>query len=93
MELINELERLELLELVQGYGFSKGAQLYWLHRFKNLPENQNKNRRDLERELVEIIRIPKLLKSNFDKTYALYVKTQNKLMSESNKSKIRLILK
>lgn len=91
MKLINDLERLELLELVQQFGFGKGSQLYWLHRFKNLPENQNKSRRDLERELVEILRIPKLSKSNFDKTFAKYSKLQSKLMSGEMKSKLKLV--
>jgi hypothetical protein len=91
MGLIRNLERLELLELVQQFGFGKGAQLYWIHRFKNLPENQNKSRRQIEMELVEILRIPKLSKSTFDKTFAKYAKIQSKLMSREIEERINLI--
>ena len=91
MGLINNLERLELIEVVQTYGFGKGAQLYWLHRFKNLPENQNKSRRQIEMELVEILRISGLSKSTFDKTFAKYAKVQSKLMSREIEERINLI--
>ena len=93
MAVIADLERLEMLELVQEFGFGKGAQLYWLHRFKNLPENQNKSRRQIEMELVEIIRIPNLSKSTFDKTFAKYTKVRSKLMSREIEEKINISIK
>jgi hypothetical protein len=93
MGLINNLERLELIELVQQFGFGKGSQLYWLHRFRNLPENQNKSRRQIKMELVEILRIPKLSKSTFDKTFAKYAKVQSKLMSREIEDRLNIVVK
>ena len=91
MSLIKDIERLELLECAQEYGFAKGAEIYWLHRFRNLPENQNKSRRQIEFEIVEILRIPKCSKSTFDKTFGLYNKVLPKLMSREIQSKIELL--
>ena len=91
MGMIQDLERLELLETVGKFGFAKGSEIYWLHRFRNLPENQNKSRRQLEIEIVEILRIPKLSKSTFDKTYALYKRIEPMLMTREIKEKIELL--
>lgn len=91
MGMIQDLERLELIETVNQFGFAKGSEIYWLHRFRNLPENLNKNRRQLEIEIVEILRIPKLSKSTFDKTYALYKRIEQKLMTREIKEKIELL--
>ena len=93
MKLIKQLERLELLDCVREYGFCKGSEIYWLHRFKNLPENLHMGRRQLEVELVEILRIPKLSKSTFDKTYSKYNLLLPKLMSREVQSKIEMIEK
>ena len=90
MNLINNIERLELIETVQQFGFAKGAEIYWLHRFLNLPENQDKPRRQIEYEIVEKLRLPKLSKSTFDKTMSLYNKVVPRLMTHEVKSKIEL---
>lgn len=81
MAIIKEMERLELLECVNQFGFCKGSEIYWLHKFRNLPENHHKSRRQLECEIVEILRIPKCSKSTFDKTFGMYLKILPKLMS------------
>ena len=91
MRLIDNMERLELIETVQKYGFAKGAEIYWLHRFVNLPENQHKRRRQIEYEIVEKLRLPKLSKSTFDKTFAIYQKVLPKLMSQEIKSKLEML--
>ena len=44
----------------------------------------------VEIELVEILRIPKLSKSTFDKTFAKYAKVQSKLMSRNMGEKIKV---
>ena len=80
-----------MLECVQQHGYAKGAEIYWLHRFKNLPEYQNMNRQELESEIVEVLRIHKLSKSTFDKTYSMYKKIQFKLMSRDIRDKIELL--
>jgi len=90
MTLIQNMERLELLECVNQFGFAKGAEVYWIHRFKNLPENQYKSRRNLEFQIVDILRIPKCSKSTFDKTFAKYSKLLPKLMSRDIQSKLEL---
>ena len=84
------MERLEMLECVQEYGFAKGAEIYWIHKFTNLPENQHKSRRQIEYEIVEKLRLPKLSKSTFDKTFAMYQKVLPKLMTSEIKSKLEL---
>ena len=91
MNMIQDLERLELIETVNQFGFAKGSEIYWLHRFRNLPENLNKSRRELEQEIVEILRIPKLSRSTYDKTWALYKKIEPKLMTREVKEKIELL--
>ena len=91
MSVIKSMERLELLDCVREYGFAKGAEIYWIHKFKNLPENQHKSRRQLEIELVEMLRIPKCSKSTFDKTYGMYNKILPKLMTREVQSKIEMI--
>jgi hypothetical protein len=91
MSLVNDLERLDLLESVNKYGFCKGSEVYWLHKFRNLPEHQHKSRQQLEREIVEVLRIPKLSKSTFDKTFGMYKKIQSKLMSREVRDKIELL--
>ena len=90
MNVINGIERLELIETVQKYGFAKGAEIYWLHRFLSLSENQDKPRRQIEYEIVEKLRLPKLSKSTFDKTMSLYNKILPKLMTYEVKSKLKL---
>ena len=90
MNIINNIERLELIETVQQFGFAKGAEIYWLHRFLNLPENQDKPRRQIEYEIVEKLRLPKFSKSTFDKTMSMYNKVVPKLMTNEVKSKIEL---
>ena len=90
MNLINNMERLELIECVQEYGFAKGSEIYWLHRLLNLPENQDKPRRQIEYEIVEKLRLPKLSKSTFDKTMSLYNKVVPRLMTNEVKSKVEL---
>ncbi len=84
------MERLELIETVQKYGFAKGAEIYWLHRFLNLPENQHKPRRQIEFEIVEKLRLPKFSKSTFDKTMSMYNKIVPRLMTNEVKSKIEM---
>jgi len=90
MSVIKGMERLELLECVSTYGFCKGSEVYFLHRWKNLPENREKSRRQLEIELVEILRIPKCSKSTFDKTYGMYNKILPKLMIREVQSKLEM---
>ncbi len=90
MNIINNIERLELIETVQKYGFAKGAEIYWLHRFLNLPENQQKPRRQIEFEIVEKLRLPKFSKSTFDKTMSMYNKIIPRLMTNEVKSKIEM---
>jgi len=90
-ELLTNLERLELIECVQEYGFAKGSEIYWIHKFVNLPENKGKPRRQLEYEIVEKLRLPKLSKSTFDKTMGMYNKILPRLMSNDVKSKIDML--
>ena len=81
MNVIKGMERLELLECVREFGFAQGSSIYWIHKFKNLPENQSKSRRQLEVEMVEILRIPKCSKSTFVRTYGMYNRILPKLMT------------
>ena len=90
MSIIKDMERLELIETVQEYGFTKGAEIYWLHKFINLPEYQNKPRRQIEYEIVEKLRLPKLSKSTFDKTMGMYNKILPRLMTYEVKSKLEM---
>ena len=90
MSIINNMERLEMLECVQEFGFAKGAEIYWIHRFKNLLENQHKSRRQIEYDIIEIFKLPKFSKSTFDKTYAMYQKILPKLMTYEIKSKLEM---
>ncbi len=90
MNIINNMERLELIETVQKYGFAKGAEIYWLHKFINLPENKGKPRRQIEYEIVEKLRLPKFSKSTFDKTMGMYNKILPRLMTNEVKSKIEM---
>ena len=69
----------------------EGGSNYWIHKFKNLPENQHKSRRQLEVEMLEMLRIPKCSKSTFDKTYGMYNKILPKLMTRDIQSKIEMI--
>jgi hypothetical protein len=48
MSLIEDMERLDLFERVNSYGFCKEAEIFWLHKFRNLPEHQYKSRRQIE---------------------------------------------
>lgn len=91
MSIIRDLERLELLETVDQFGFAKGAEVYWLSKFHNLPENQKFSRQQLKREIVELIRIPKCSASTFDKTYALYNKLKPRLLTRNLKDKIEIM--
>ena len=91
MGLINDLEKMELLQIVKEYGFNKGCQLYWIFRYKNLPENQNKSRRQLEHEIVEVLRLCSF--SSFQKLMALYNKYHSNLMSREIKDRITLLEK
>ncbi len=88
MSIINELERTELLECVREYGFCKGSEVLWLHLYKNLPSNKYKSRTQIEYEVIERFRIPKLSKSTFDKTYSLLNKISSKLMSSEFKENL-----
>lgn len=90
MSVIKGMERLELLDCVQEFGFCKGSEVYFLHRWKNLPENRHKSRRQLEIELTEMLRIPKCSKSTFDKTYGMYNKILPKLMTREVQSKLEM---
>jgi hypothetical protein len=90
MSVLKGMERLELLECVNEYGFAKGAEIYWLHKFKNLPENIHKSRRQIETEIVEMLRIPKCSKSTFDKTMGMYNRILPKLMTREIQSKIEM---
>ena len=85
MSIINELERTELLECVREYGFCKGSEVLWLHLYKNLPSNKYKSRTQIEYEVIERFRIPKLSKSTFDKTYSLLNKISLKLDKDTHK--------
>ena len=91
MSIIRNLERLELLGTVHQFGFAKGSEVYWLHKFQNLPENQDYSRQQLEREIVELLRIPKCSKSTFDKTYALYNKIKPHLVTRNIQDKIEIM--
>jgi hypothetical protein len=91
MSIIRNLERLELHETVHTFGFTKGAQIYWLHNFANLPENQKLSLQQLKREIVEILRVPKCSVSTFDKTYALYQKIKPHLMTRNIQDKIEIM--
>jgi hypothetical protein len=91
MSVIKGLEKLELLDCVNEYGFCKGSEIYWIHKFKNLPENQHKSRRQLEIELTEMLRIPKCSKSTFDKTYGMYNRILPKLMTSEVQSKLEIL--
>jgi hypothetical protein len=90
MNVVKGMERLELIECVQMFGFAKGSEIYWIHKFKNLPENQHKSRRQLEVEMLEMLRIPKCSKSTFDKTYGMYNKILPKLMTREVQSKLEI---
>ena len=90
MNIINNMERLELLECVNEFGYCKGSEVYWLHRFLNLPENQQKPRRQIEYEIVEKLRLPKFSKSTFDKTMGMYNKVLPRLMTNEVKFKIEM---
>ncbi len=91
MSVIKKIERLELIECVQMFGFAKGSEIYWIHKFKNLPENQHKSRRQIEIEMLDMLRLPKCSKSTFDKTYGMYNKILSKLMTREVQSKIEMI--
>ena len=91
MSVIKGMERLELLDCVREFGFCKGSEVYFLHRWSNLPENLHKSRHQLEIELTEMLRIPKCSKSTFDKTYGMYNKILPKLMTREVQSKIEMI--
>ena len=90
MNIINNMERLELIECVNEFGYCKGSEVYWLHRFLNLPENQQKPRRQIEYEIVEKLRLPKFSKSTFDKTMGMYNKVLPRLMTNEVKFKIEM---
>ena len=90
MYIINNMERLELIECVNEFGYCKGSEVYWLHRFLNLPENQQKPRRQIEYEIVEKLRLPKFSKSTFDKTMGMYNKVLPRLMTNEVKFKIEM---
>ena len=90
MNVVKGMERLELIECVQMFGFAKGSEIQWIHKFKNLPENQHKSRRQIEIEMVEMLRIPKCSKSTFDKTMSLYNKISEKLMTREVQSKLEM---
>jgi len=93
MSLIEDMERLDLFECVNSYGFCKGSEIFWLHKFRNLPEHQYKSRQQLEDEIVEILRVPKCSRSTFQKTWGMYQKILPKLMSREIREKIELLEK
>ena len=87
--IIQDLERLELIEPVLQFGFAKGAEIYWLHRFINLEKNLEKSRGQIEAEIVDILRI--CSQSTFQKTMTLYNKIKPNLMSRAMKQKIEMV--
>ena len=90
MNIINNMERLELIECVNEFGYCKGSEVYWLFKYLSLPENQDKPRRQIEYEIVEKLRLPKFSKSTFDKTMSMYNKIVPRLMTNEVKSKIEM---
>lgn len=86
--IVQDIERLNLLECAQNFGFAKGAEVFFLFKLENLRSNQYYSRRNLEFEVVDDLRI--CSKSTFDKTYALLNKIRHKLMSGEMKSKLEL---
>ena len=90
MGIVEGIERISMIELVQEFGFCKGSQIFWIHKFKNLPENQHKSRRQLEIEIVEMLRIPKCSKSTFDKVWSKYNRVLPQLLTREVHSKIEM---
>ena len=88
--LITVIERVEILETVDRFGMARGSQIYWLHRFHNLPENQDLSRRQLEGEIVDFLRL--CSKSSFDKLIADYNKCRSHLMTRNLKDRIELMI-
>ncbi len=87
--LITDIERVEILETVDRFLLARGSQIYWLHRFHNLPENQDLSRKQLEGEIVDFLRL--CSKSSFDKLMADYNKIRPHLMTRNLKDRIELM--
>ena len=88
--LISDIERVEILEIVDRFRLARGSQIYWLHRFHNLPENQNLSRKQLEGEVVDFLRL--CSKSSFDKLMVDYNKIKPHLMTRNLKDRIELMI-
>jgi len=88
MDIVDEMERHEIIECWDEYGFTKGSEVHCLHQWRNLESNKRKSRREIEIDLVDRMRIRKLGKSTYDKTMSLLNKIQPKLMSRDMKSKL-----
>ncbi len=88
--LISDIERVEILEVVERFGMARGSQIYWLHRFHNLPENQNLSRKQLEGEIVDFLRL--CSKSSFDKLMSDYNKIRPHLITRNLKDRIELMI-
>jgi len=90
MNIVQDMERLELIECVMEYGFAVGSEILWIHKFKNLPENRHKSRNEIGCEMVDLLRIPKCSLSTFTNRYVLYNKLLPRLMSSDIKEKIEM---
>ncbi len=88
--LISDIERVEILETVDRFGMARGSQIYWLHRFHNLPENQDLSRKQLEREIVEFLRLCSV--STFEKLMVDFNKIKSHLMTRNLKDRIELMI-
>ena len=92
MNLQDDLQRTEIIECIGEYGFTKGSEVYLLHKWFNLESNKHKSRRMVEIELIDKYRIRKLSKSTFDKTMSMLNKIKHRLMSSDMKQKLDLFI-
>ena len=89
MSIVREIEWLELHDIVIEFGFRRGSQIYWIHNFIKSQTNENLTRKQLEREIVEILRL--CSKSSFDKIMSSYNQIKPHLMTRVLKDKIEFI--
>jgi len=89
--IINDIERLNMIECIKKFNFAKGSEVYFLHKFINLGSNQYRSRRDFEYQIVDDLRI--CSKSTFDKTFSLLNKIRPKLMTRSLESQLEILTK
>jgi hypothetical protein len=87
--IVQDIERLNLLECVREFGFCKGSEIYWLHKFNNLNSNRFRSRTDLENEVVEKLQI--CSRSTYTKTHALLNRICPKLLNREKESKLKLL--